>query len=45
VSRVAGDKQWLGFQYRYHKKDGSYPVAVRVLELLFKDLTGSTAHD
>jgi hypothetical protein len=27
-----------GFHYHYHKNDGSYPVAVRVPEQLFRDL-------
>jgi cyanophycin synthetase len=34
-----------GFQYHYHKNDGSYPVAVRVLEQLFADLEGSPARE
>jgi cyanophycin synthetase len=32
-----------GFHYHYHKNDGSYPVAVRVLEQLFSDLHHRTA--
>ena len=27
-----------GFHYHYHQNDGSYPVAARVLEQLFRDL-------
>jgi glutathione synthase/RimK-type ligase-like ATP-grasp enzyme len=26
-----------GFHYHYHKNDGSFPVAVRVLEQLYRD--------
>ena len=29
-----------GFHYHYHKNDGSYPVALRVLEQLLRDLEG-----
>lgn len=32
-----------GFHYHYHKNDGSYPVAVRVLEQLFHDLEARAA--
>ncbi len=32
-----------GFHYHYHKNDGSYPVAVRVLDQLFRDLQDRAA--
>ena len=32
-----------GFHYHYHKNDGSFPVAVRVLEQLLRDFQEKAA--